>query len=442
MVLTKDGYIPRLIDPCISRLMGAYGAVCIEGTKFCGKTWTASNHANSIFALDDMANNYSNLTMTRVDPMYALDGERPHLIDEWQLVPSIWDGVRRSVDDTTAKGLYILCGSSVANETTGEEDAAGIVRHSGFGRICKVRMRTMSLFESGDSDGSVSLRALFEGGFRNTPMSDPSMDRLIDLTMRGGWPGNLSLSVENAVLAVSRYPDAICEDDVKRVDPSKDRTRAKMLMRSLARNESNVASNTTISRDLREYDDEVMSPTTVSNYAELFDRMFLTENQPAFDPNVRSSMKVGKMPKRHLTDPALAIAALRLSKRELLGDLVTFGLMFEALCERDLQIYASVNGGKLYHYRDGRGNEIDAVVEMPDGSWGAFEIRLGTNQIDDAAAKLARLRDILLDDEANHVPGKPRARPPSILAVICGMAPAAYRREDGVHVIPITSLRD
>ena len=163
-----------------------------------------------------------------------------------------------------------------------------------------------------------------------------------------------------------------------------------MLMRSLARNESTVASNTTISRNLREYDDEVMSPTTVSNYAELFDRMFLTENQPAFDPNVRSSMKVGKMPKRHLTDPALAIAALRLSKRELLGDLVTFGLMFEALCERDLQIYASVNGGKLYHYRDGRGNEIDAVVEMPDGSWGAFEIKLGTNQIDDAAAKLAR----------------------------------------------------
>lgn len=433
-------YRPRLVDSKIQEFLEIYGAVCIEGPMRCGKTTVASTYARSRCSLEDERDNRANLDLARIDVNYALEGEKPHLIDEWQTVPQIWDAVRRRVDETTEKGQFILCGSSVVDDRT--KDGTETIHHSGFGRICRVHMRTMSLFESGDSDGSVSLSALFDGGPLRTPMREITLDRLVNLTMRGGWPGNLGLSDERAILAVSRYPDTICQHDVRRVDPTKNGVRVRMLMRSLARNESTLASNTTIAKDLKEYDDETMAPATVSDYIGILDRLFLVENQPAFDPNIRSSLRVGKMAKRHLTDPALSIAALGMTRRELSSDLNTFGLMFEGLCERDLQIYASAHGGRLFHYRDGRGNEIDAVVEMPDGRWGAFEIKLGMGQVDEAAQNLIALREILLDDLANHVPGKPKARPPEILAVICGMAPAAYQREDGVYVIPITMLRD
>ncbi|MFT0898064.1 DUF4143 domain-containing protein [Candidatus Methanoprimaticola sp. MG2] len=260
------------------------------------------------------------------------------------------------------------------------------------------------------------------------------LEDLITMTMRGGWPGNLNMSDEDAFNAVSRYPDFICEKDLKRVDRSKNPSRMKMLLRSLARNESTMVSMSTISKDILENDDENIKGSTIADYIDTLNRMFLIEDQMPFSPNLRSSVRVGKTPKRHLTDPALAVASLGLSKKMLEDDLNTFGFMFESLCERDLGVYATANGGRLMHYRDGSGREIDAVVEMPDGRWGAFEVKLGTNMIDSAADNLIKIGNMMADD--------PNGRAPEFMCVISGMESAAYRREDGVYVVPITSLRN
>lgn len=432
MTLTNKGYIPRLMDPQIDLMMRSYGAVSIEGTKYCGKTWTALNHANSLYALDDPTLQFRNLRYAEMDVNYALEGKEPRLIDEWQLSPGIWDGVRRKVDEDNRKGRFILCGSSTPND---EDNSVGNgIKHSGFGRIGTVRLRTMSLFESGSSDGRVSLSGLFNSEFKPTPIKDMRLEDLITMTMRGGWPGNLNMSDEDAFNAVSRYPDFICEKDLKRVDRSKNPSRMKMLLRSLARNESTMVSMSTISKDILENDDENIKGSTIADYIDTLSRMFLIEDQMPFSPNLRSSVRVGKTPKRHLTDPALAVASLGLSKKMLEDDLNTFGFMFESLCERDLGVYATANGGRLMHYRDGSGREIDAVVEMPDGRWGAFEVKLGTNMIDSAADNLIKIGNMMADD--------PNGRAPEFMCVISGMESAAYRREDGVYVVPITSLRN
>lgn len=294
-------------------------------------------------------------------------------------------------------------------------------------------MRTMSLFESGDSDGSVSLKNMFSGSFINTPMKDISLEALIGLTVRGGWPGNLELTASQAAKAMSVYAKQICYEDLPLVDGSKDPARMMRVLRSLSRNESTLACRTVLAEDIKEFDDDKITDDTVGKYISVLDRMCLIEDQAAFNPNLRSSVRVGKSPKRHLTDPALAISALGLTGEMLLKDLNTFDFMFEAMCERDLQIYAYVNGGNLYHYRDGKGREIDAVVEMPDGRWGAFEIKIGTGKIDEGAESLKDVDNMIRND--------PKGRPPEFLAVICGMSSAAYMREDGVYVLPITSLR-
>ena len=429
MTLTPPGYRPRTVDGQIEALLRSYGAVCIEGTKFCGKTWTSMNHASSVYALDDPRSDYRNYRLASADLDYALSGEAPRLVDEWQMIPGIWDGVRRSVDAAGGKGMYILSGSSVP-----EDPAGGIVPHSGIGRIATVRMRTMSLFESGDSDGSVSLRGLFGGGFKGTPVRENRIEDLARLTVRGGWPANVSPAEDGSTIVMHRYVEELCERDVPRVDRSKNPSRMKRLIRSLARNEATLASASRLSRDMLENEDDEMKSSTVSDYLDVLDRMFLIENQPAFSPNARSSVKVGKAPKRHLADPAIAASALGLDEKGLLEDLETFGFLFEALCERDLQVYAQAMGGSLMHYRDDKGREVDAVVELPDGRWGAFEIKLGTGRIDQAAEGLLRVSDAMEDVL--------RSRRPEFMCVLSGTEGAAYRREDGVYVVPITSLRD
>jgi len=423
--MENERYLPRLIDGMVDETLAISGAVHMKGPKYCGKTWTSKYHCSSYYQLDLPDEDYRNLRLARVDLSYALNGEYPRLIDEWQLLPAVWDAVRNRVDDEGGKGMYILSGSS-----TPKDDAKP--KHSGLGRITPVKMRTMSLLESRDSDGSVSLAGMFCGNFPNTPIREKSLDSLIDLTIRGGWPGNLGLTASQAAKAMSAYASQICYEDLMMVDTSKEPGRMMRVLRSLSRNESTLASINTLARDMREYDDDLIEADTVSRYISALDRMCLIEDQPAFNPNLRSSVRVGKTPKRHLADPALAISALGFSRDMLLEDLNTYGFMFEAMCERDLQVYAYVNGGKLYHYRDGKGREIDAVVELPDGRWGAFEIKLGADSIDEGADSLKKICSMIRDD--------PKGRPPEFLAVICGMSSAAYMREDGVYVLPITSL--
>ncbi|MBR4504135.1 MAG: ATP-binding protein [Candidatus Methanomethylophilaceae archaeon] len=424
-MVQNERYLPRLVDAVVEETLAISGAVHIKGPKYCGKTWTSKYHCSSFYELDLADNDYQNLKLARIDLDYALKGANPRLIDEWQLLPAVWDAVRNTVDQEGRKGMYILSGSS-----TPKKDSKPF--HSGLGRIASLNMRTMTLYESKDSDGSVSLKDMFIGKFSNTPIREKSLDNILDLTMRGGWPGNLGLNPSKAAKAVSVYARQICYEDLLMVDSGKDPARMMRILKSLSRNESTTASRNVIAKDMKEFDDDTISDDTVGEYTSVLDRMCLIEDQGAFNPNLRSSVRVGKTPKRHLTDPALAISALGLTRNMLLDDLNTFGFMFEALCERDLQVYAYVNGGRLYHYRDGKGREIDAIVEMPDGRWGAFEIKLGADRIDEGAENLKRIDSLIRDD--------PKGRPPEFLAVICGMSSAAYRREDGVYVIPITSL--
>lgn len=427
MALTPSGYRPRIADRELEANLKAFGAVCIEGPKWCGKTWTALNAANSVFYVGSPNLNFQNRMLAIADPERALSGDAPHLIDEWQEAPSIWDAVRFEVDKTPGKGRFILTGSATPK-------VKGIL-HTGTGRFGALRMRTMSLFESGDSSGSVSLRGLFDKKLKSSDHVDVSLEQLVDLTVRGGWPGALDLGIDEAMKACKRYLELAVNADISAIDGIyRDSRKMSMLIRSLARNESSVASNETIRKDMLEYDDDNISITTMTEYIDILKRLFLYEEQPAFDPNMRSSVGVGKHPKRHLVDPSLSVAALNATPDMLIDDLKTYGHMFEAMCIRDLRIYTESFSGQIGHYRDRMKREIDATVKLPDGRWGAFEVKLGTNQFDDAANKLLKLK---VDMESD-----PNAKPPSVLGIICGLSSYAYCREDGVNVIPITMLRD
>ena len=373
MTLTKPGYRPRLVDDRVELMLRTFGAVCIEGPKYSGKTWTSLNHANSAAMLGSAEGNFETRRLAEIDPSLVLEGDRPHLVDEWQDVPAIWDAVRDRVDDSTEKGRFILTGSSTP-KTKG-------IHHSGNGRIGDIRMDTMSLFESGDSEGNVSLASLFDGTFRNVACGQPSLRRLVDLTVRGGWPGAMGLEPESALEFNRTYVRNISDRDVKRMDDKeRDIHKVGMLIRSLARNESTLASKSKLASDIKEEDGWGPAENTVNDYLGILNRMFLIEDQPAFNPGLRSSYRVGKTAKRHLADPSLAAAAMGANIENLFRDLNTFGLLFEALCERDLRVYSQSLGGTIGHYRDGRGNEIDTAVQLPDGRWGAFEIKLGMNQ--------------------------------------------------------------
>lgn len=422
MTLTPEGYRPRIIDERFQRCLKTFGAVYVRGPRNCGKTWTSRNNCNSEIQLTPDV-----IRMVSTDRSLALEGDAPHLIDEWQAVPLLWDDVRFDLDRTGKKGQYILCGSHSISK---DEEMKQV--HSGIGRIDTIDMHTMSLFESGDSDGSVSLKGLFDDKFVGRMGPEIRLKDLIRLTSRGGWPSLLSKDVDPWE-ANTGYIKRLCEVDVIRIDGvQRSSHKMRMLLRSLARNESTVVKNSTLKRDLVEFDDETISESTVSDYIEVLERLNMLWYQPSFDPCPRSSLRVGKKPKRHLADPSLSMAALGLTPEAALKDLETFGFMFEALCERDLLIYAEANGGTLYHYRDQR-NEIDAVVEMADGRWGAFEIKLGFDAVDAAAANLVRMSSKFVEEGG---------KAPAVMCVICGMSRAAYRREDGVYVMPITMLRE
>ncbi len=425
--MREKKYQPRIIDNKIEQYLSAFGAICIEGPKWCGKTWTSSFHSKSEIFLGDPAGGFQNRKLAELSPSIVLEGAAPRLIDEWQEVPPLWDAVRYQVDQSAEKGQYILTGSATPNHK-------GIL-HSGAGRIARLRMRPMSLFESKQSSGAVSLQALCNGDFTPAMTGEVDLHHIIELILRGGWPGSLYLPSDQAFLLPKEYLDAVIEDDIYRMDGIKrDTDKMRLLLRSLARNESTTVTNKTLKNDIKAVDDEDIDVETVASYLTVFNRLFLTDNQPPFSSNIRSSVRVKQAEKKHFCDPSLACALLKATPDSLLGDLETLGFLFESLCERDLRIYAESFGANLYHYQDYNNREIDAVIELSDGRWCAFEIKLGAHQIDQAAENLKTLHAEIASAE--------KGVPPSILCVICGLSNAAYRREDGVYVVPITALRN
>lgn len=425
--MQENNYKPRIIDKKVNEYLSVFGAVCIEGPKWCGKTWTSRHHSKSEYLVGDPQNNFQNRQLALLSPALVLPGDVPRLIDEWQEVTSLWDAVRYEVDTRGEKGQFILTGSSTPKRK-------GIL-HSGVGRIGKLRMRPMSLFETGCSSGDVSLEELCYGNLAQKLIGEVDIHNLIDYIIRGGWPGNQETPIESAGLLPKEYMAGVVDDEVHRIDDiQRDKRKVELLLQSLARNESTTVTNNTIANDIKAIDDEEIDKNTVSIYMDIFNRLFLTDNQKPFSSNIRSSIRVKQAEKRHFADPSLACALLGATPEKLLGDLNTLGFLFEALCERDLRIYAESFGAKLYHYQDYNNNEIDAVIELKDGNWCAFEIKLGAHQIDDAAAQLINIK--------NTIAAQKDGIPPSVLCVICGMSNAAYRREDGVFVVPITALKN
>lgn len=423
--MDKAKYLPRLIDKQVALGLASFGAVCIEGAKWCGKTWTSRYHSKSAIYLGDPSGNFQNRELAKLAPQAVLEGAVPRLIDEWQEVPSIWDAVRHEVDIRGEKGQFILTGSSTPI-------LKGIL-HSGTGRISTIKMRPMSLFESQDSSGQISLQSLFDGTFEAKACADVDLQKLIELTIRGGWPGSLGLSYEQYRLIPKEYMNSIISHDISRLEGiNRDANKMHLLLKSLARNESTTASISTLRKDIQEYEGEGLDNDTISRYLALFERLFLIDNQKAFSTKIRSSTRIKQTDKRHFVDPSLAIALLGANFNDLLNDLNTFGFMFEALCVRDLRIYAESLGGRLYHYQDYKGREIDAVVQLEDGRWGAFEIKLGADAVDNAARSLVKIKEALETEGA---------KAPEVLAIISGLSNFAYQRKDGVYVVPLTALK-
>lgn len=424
--MDKNEYRPRIIDKQIQEYLTVFGAICIEGPKWCGKTWSSSYHSNSKIMIGSPEGNFQNRRLAEMSPAIVLDGAVPRLIDEWQEVPPLWDAVRHRVDQKPEKGQFILTGSATPVRK-------GIL-HSGAGRIARLRMRPMSLYESGDSTGAVSLEELCEGRLTPAMTGEVDLRNLITYIIRGGWPGNLDTPAEKAGLLPAEYLTAVIEDDIYRMDNVKrNPTKMRLLLRSLARNESTTVTNKTLKNDVKEIDDEDIDTDTIASYLDIFKRLFLTDNLEPYASRIRSSVRVKQAEKRHFSDPSLACALLKATPERLLNDLETLGFLFESLCERDLKIYAESFGAHLYHYQDYANKEIDAVLELQDGRWCAFEIKLGANQIDAAARNLLSIRDSIEESGGTL---------PSVMCVICGLSNAAYQREDGVFVVPITALKN
>ena len=421
--MDNNKYLPRLIDEQIKLYLSTFGAISIEGPKWCGKTWTGSIHAKSDFLLGNPTNNFSNRELAKLDVNQALIGESPHLIDEWQEVPAIWDAVRFTVDKDSMRGRFILIGSATPPQK-------GIM-HSGTGRIASLKMHPMSLFESGASQGAVSLNDVFAGhDIGVQAIRPPQLEELAELLIRGGWPGSLGMPLRQAALVPREYVENIIKIDINKMDNIEhDQTKVRKCLRSLARNESTTASIATIRDDIEASDESSLGINTVSNYLDAFNRLFLINNIKPFSPFLRSPIRIKQQSKRHFCDPSIAAALLGATERMLLRDVRTFGFLFESLALRDLQIYAETLGAELYHYQDYANHEIDAVIQFPDGTWHALEIKLNPDQADEAAANL------------KNIAAQFQHNPPASLSVVVGKSGNAYRRTDGVYVLPLTALR-
>lgn len=426
--MKMENYKGRIADKKVERYLKLFGAISIEGPKYCGKTWVGRYHSNSETLLHKTTGESSNnVELAKLYPELILEGKKPKLIDEWQEATNLWDEIRVDVDRTGLKGQYILTGSSTPNRLG--------IAHSGAGRYGKIHLRTMSLYESGDSTGDISLEKLCNNEFKEKATGEVDLKNLAKLIIRGGWPANLNYSAKEASEAVGEYIKLIINDDLYRLDGiNRDKHKVELLLKSLARNESTTASNMTLKRDICTVDNEDIDIDTLATYLDALNRLFLLDNDEPFSTNIRSSVRVKQAEKRHFADPSIACSILNIREEsKLIGDLNTFGFLFEAMVERDLKIYADSFNAKCYHYQDYQGREIDSIVELEDGEWCAFEIKLGPHQIEKAANNLLDLKQQI---------EKENGKIPKMLCVICGLASAAYKRPDGVYVVPITALKD
>lgn len=420
-------YYQRVSDKVLLEHLESKGAVLIEGAKWCGKTTSAKHIAKSVIEMDrpDMTEQYQQ--MARINPSNLLEGKVPHLIDEWQIATNIWNAVRYEVDQRGEFGQFILTGSSVPA-------ALDESMHTGTGRIVRMQMRPMSLFESKDSTGQVSLMDLFNKKDIST-VDNHSIDEIAFLICRGGWPAALNHGKKVALKQAFDYYDAVVNDDISRVDRVKrDSERTKRILKSYARNVATQASLETIRSDVISNDVETFDKEALYGYLNALKRIFVIEDSPAWNPNLRSKTAIRTSDTRYFVDPSIAVAALGLGPTDLVNNLELMGLIFENLCVRDLRIYADALDGSVYHYRDKTGLECDAVIHLRNGNYGLVEVKLGGDQsINEGAESLLKLTS-KIDTE--------KMKKPAFLMVLCGVAPFAYKREDGVFVVPITCLKD
>ena len=420
----EQEYFPRISDKLIDRKLHTSGAVLITGCKWCGKTMSAEQFAKSVIYMQDPDKSSAYLSMADTKPSLLLTGENPRLIDEWQMAPVLWDAVRYEVDRRRSQGQFILTGSAVPLDNA--------TFHTGTGRISRMMMRTMSLFESKESSGTVSLRALFNNDQEEGFSSKLSVEDISYLICRGGWPMSLTLPKEYALDVVKNYVDAVIEEDISRVDGiERNPQRVMTLLKSLSRNISTMATNTTILSDFGNSGTSMSLPT-LDTYLNALRRIFVIEDVPAWSPSMRSKTALRTSAKRNFVDPSIATAALRIGPEKLLRDFNSFGFLFESLCVRDIRVYAQANDGDIYHYRDKNELEADIIISLRDGRWAPVEVKLGQKQIEEAAAHLIKLSEKVNSEKMGA---------PSFMMVLTAEE-FAYRRKDGVWVVPLGCLRD
>lgn len=421
-------YKQRIADRILERKVMGKGAVLIEGPKWCGKTTTAKQLAKSVLDLGDSAVLKQSSGLIEISPKTLLEGETPRLIDEWQALPPIWDSIRNEVDKRGEPSQFILTGSSVlpeANETV----------HSGTGRFATIKMRPMSLYESGESTGTVSLKDLFDGKPIEVKQNGLNLEDIAYLTCRGGWPWATIISKKVALDQAFDYVDSVIQRDIQRVDKVKrNAERAKLLMRSYARNISQQVSYNTIRKDMLSNDSSTLDEDTLADYIKALKKLFVIEDLQAWNPNIRSKAAIRTSDTRHFVDPSIGTAILGLGPKDLINDLKSFGFFFEDMVVRDLRVYAEALDGELYHYRDSNGLECDTVLHRRNGSYALMEVKLGGEQnIEDGAKSMLSLA---VNIDTDKMPA------PSFMAVIVGVGQYAYQRKDGVYVIPIGCLKD
>lgn len=435
-----NGYKNRVADRLLAEKLEAFGAVLIEGPKYCGKTTLASQQAGSILSMADTDTLGQNLALARTNISRLLAGETPRLIDEWQIAPQFWDAVRNEADKRNEDGQFMLTGSAVPPKPKKDESGNIIeeenIHHTGTGRISRLRLRTMSLWESEDSTGDVSLEELFINPDTVDGVSNIDLDRLAYLTCRGGWPKAVLKKSEKAALAQAfDYYDSVVSNDIKRVDDiDRDEELTKRIMRSYARNQGTQATVGTILADIKSNGDERMSDSTVYSYIKALKEIFVIEDSIAWNPNLRSKTAIRTSDTRYFIDPSIATAALGMGPKDLINDMATFGFIFETLAIRDLRVYADALDGKVYHYRDKNNLECDAVIHLRNGSYGLVEVKIGgTEPIREGAESLKTLSSKI---------DSTRMKTPSFMMVLTGIGKFAYKRpEDGVLVVPIGCLK-
>ena len=423
-------YKPRLVDSLLERKLSGTGAVLIEGLKWCGKTTTGEQHAKSVIYMDNPATRNNNIYLADTDPELILQGETPRLIDEWQIAPALWNAVRFDVDHRQQEGQFILTGSAVPQIS--DEDKEKM--HTGTGRISRLLMRTMSLWESGESNGSVSLRSLMEGKIQRGVV-DSDLSEIAFLCCRGGWPKSILQKKTIALDRADDYYQAIVNFDVARATKTSiNPERIRRLLRSYARFQGSQASVNAIKEDMKTGDSDTLDARTVQSYIDTLKQIFVIEDMATWNPNLRSKSAIRTSETRYFSDPSIATASLGIGPQDLLNDLNTFGFIFESLCVRDLRVYAQVCGGETYHFRDSNGLECDVVIHFKNGNYGLIEIKLGGDKlIEEGVKSLLKLKNVIDTNKMGE---------PSFMMVLTATGQFAFQRPDGVYIVPIRTLRD